>query len=59
MDTNKSVEKGNAIQFVPDTMDEWEEIKRAADGQKRSLASFCLISSLESARKVNASTSHQ
>lgn len=52
-------EKGNAIQFVPDTMKEWNEIKRAADKQKRSLASFCLFSSLEAARKVNASTSHQ
>ena len=47
-------EKGNAIQFVPDTMKEWNEIRKAADKQKRSLASFCLFSSLEAARKVNA-----
>lgn len=50
-------EKGNAIQFVPDTMKEWNEIKKAADKQKRSLASFCLFSSLEAARKANSSNS--
>lgn len=59
METNKPVEKGNAIQFVPDTMTEWDEIKKAADSQKRSIASFCLYNSLEAARKVNAESAQQ
>lgn len=49
----KQDEKAPAIQFVPDSIDEYTEIKKAADKTKRSLANFCLRYSLESAQKIN------
>ena len=46
--------KGEAIQVVPDSEKEYDEIKNAADREKRSLSSFCLFHALEAARSTNA-----
>lgn len=42
--------KGKAIQFAPDTMDEYKLIAEAAALSKRSLAGYCLFHSLKAAK---------
>ena len=59
MASEEKVSKGKAIQLVPDTEKEYDEIKNAAEHEKRSLAAFCLYHSLEAARKINAENNAQ
>lgn len=53
---NSDNEKGKAILVQPDSMTEYEQIRNAAEKEKRCLGAFCLFHSLEAARKINNST---
>lgn len=53
MATEENVSRRKAIQIVPNSEEEYEEIRKAAEREMRSLASYCLYHSLTAARENN------
>ncbi len=53
MAIEENVSRRKAIQIVPNSEEEYEEIRKAAEREMRSLASYCLYHSLTAARETN------